>query len=188
MNTTGKFETSNPLVNQIYKNAYWGIRGNYRGMPTDCPQRDERHGWLGDRVTGAYGEAFIFNNALLYNKWLQDIENSQSPEGSISDVSPRYWTIYNDDVTWPAAYFYVANLLYRQFGDKSAIIKHYPSMKRWMQHMEATAMQDNIMIKDTYGDWCMPPESQELIHSQDPARKTDGAILATTMYLSLIHI
>ena len=44
MKTTGKFETSNPLVNQIYKNAYWGIRGNYRGMPTDCPQRDERHG------------------------------------------------------------------------------------------------------------------------------------------------
>jgi len=188
MKTTGKFETSNPLVNQIYKNAYWGIRGNYRGMPTDCPQRDERHGWLGDRVTGAYGEAFIFNNALLYNKWLQDIEDSQSPEGSISDVSPRYWTIYNDDVTWPAAYFYVANLLYRQFGDKSAIIRHYPSMKRWMQHIQQTAMQDYIIVKDTYGDWCMPPESQELIHSQDPARKTDGAILSTTMYYSLLNM
>lgn len=188
MKTTGKFETSNPLVNQIYKNAYWGIRGNYRGMPTDCPQRDERHGWLGDRVTGAYGEAFIFNNALLYNKWLQDIEDSQTPEGSISDVSPRYWTIYNDDVTWPAAYFYVANLLYRQFGDKSGIIRHYPSMKRWMQHMEQTAMIDYIMTKDTYGDWCMPPESQQLIHSQDPARKTDGAILSTTMYYSLLNM
>lgn len=188
METTGTFETSNPMVNQIYKNAYWGIRGNYRGMPTDCPQRDERHGWLGDRVTGAYGEAFIFGNALLYNKWLQDIEDSQSPEGSISDVSPRYWTIYNDDVTWPAAYFYVANLLYRQYGDKSAIIRHYPSMKRWMQHMEQTAMKDNLMIKDTYGDWCMPPESQELIHSQDPARKTDGAILSTSMYYSLLNM
>lgn len=188
MKTTGQFETSHPLVNQIYKNAYWGIRGNYRGMPTDCPQRDERHGWLGDRVTGAYGEAFIFNNALLYNKWLQDIEDSQSPEGSISDVSPRYWTIYNDDVTWPAAYFYVANLLYRQFGDKSGIIRHYPSMKRWMQHMQQTAMKDYIMVKDTYGDWCMPPESQELIHSQDPARKTDGAILSTTMYYSLLNM
>lgn len=188
MNTTGKFETSNPLVNQIYKNAYWGIRGNYRGMPTDCPQRDERLGWLGDRVTGAYGEAFIFDNALLYNKWLQDIEDSQSPEGSISDVSPRYWTLYNDDVTWPAAYFYVANLLYRQFGDKSGIIRHYLSMKRWMEHMQQTAMKDYIIVKDTYGDWCMPPESQELIHSQDPARKTDGAILATTMYYSLLNM
>lgn len=188
MKTSGKFETSNQTVNQVYKNAYWGIRGNYRGMPTDCPQRDERHGWLGDRVTGAYGESFIFNNALMYNKWLQDIEDSQSPEGSISDVSPRYWTIYNDDVTWPAAYFYVANLMYRQFGDKSAIIKHYPSMKRWMEHMERTAMQDNIIIKDTYGDWCMPPETQQLIHSQDPARKTDGPILSTTMYYSLLNM
>ena len=187
MATTGRFETSNPLVNQIHKNSYWGIRSNYRGMPTDCPQRDERLGWLGDRATGAYGEAFIFNNAQLYNKWLQDIEDSMSPEGSISDVSPNYWTIYADDVTWPSAFFYVADMLYRQFGDDSAIRAHYPAMKRWMAHMEEATMKDYIMTKDQYGDWCMPPESQELIHSKDPARKTDGAILSTTVYYDLLN-
>lgn len=187
MATTGTFQTSNPMINQIHQNAFWGIRGNYRGMPTDCPQRDERLGWLGDRATGAYGEAFVLNNALMYNKWLQDIEDSQSPEGSISDVSPDYWTIYNDDVTWPSAFFYVADMLYRQYGDDSAIRRHYPAMKRWMQHMEAVAMQDNLMVKDTYGDWCMPPETQELIHSKDPARKTDGAILSTTVYYDLLN-
>lgn len=187
MATTGSFETSNPMINQIYKNAYWGIRGNYRGMPTDCPQRDERLGWLGDRATGAYGESFVFDNALLYNKWLQDIEDSQSKEGSISDVSPNYWTLYSDDVTWPSAFFYVADMLYRQYGDKSAICKHYPAMKRWMQHMQEVAMQDHIIVKDTYGDWCMPPELQELIHSKDPARKTDGAILSTTVYYDLLN-
>ena len=105
METTGRFKSSNETINQLVSNAYWGIRGNYRGMPTDCPQRDERHGWLGDRTTGCFGESFLFDNALLYSKWLQDIEDSQSPEGSISVVSPRYWTIYNDDVTWPAAFF-----------------------------------------------------------------------------------
>mgnify|MGYP001776078944 CR=1 FL=1 len=188
MSTTGKFKSSNPLVDQIHKNAYWGIRGNYRGMPTDCPQRDERLGWLGDRVTGASGEAYLFNNALLYNKWLQDIEDSMSPEGSISDVSPKYWTIYNDDVTWPAAFFTVAEMLHRQFGDDSAIRRHYPAMKKWMQHMEQTAMQDYIITKDTYGDWCMPPEEQHLIHSQDPARKTDGSILGTSVYYNLLHL
>ena len=187
MATTGRFETSNPLVDRIHKNAYWGIRGNYRGMPTDCPQRDERLGWLGDRATGAYGEAFIFNNAQLYNKWLQDIEDSMSPEGSISDVSPNYWVIYADDVTWPSAFFNVADMLYRQFGDDSAIRAHYPAMKRWMEHMEETTMKDYIMTKDQYGDWCMPPESQELIHSKDPSRKTDGAILSTTVYYDLLN-
>lgn len=156
-------------------------------MPTDCPQRDERLGWLGDRATGASGEAYLFNNALLYNKWLQDIEDSQNEAGSISVVSPKYWEIYADDVTWPSAYFYVADMLYRQFGDDSAIRKHYPSMKRWMQHMEEVAMKDGVIVKDTYGDWCMPPEEQHLIHSQDPARKTDGAILSTTVYYDLLN-
>ncbi|WP_294081226.1 alpha-L-rhamnosidase [Proteiniphilum sp. UBA5384] len=188
METTGQFETSDETINQIFKNAYWGIRGNYRGMPTDCPQRDERQGWMGDRVTGCFGEAFVFDNALLYSKWLQDVEDSQSPEGSISVVSPRYWTIYNDDVTWPAAYFYTAKMLWQQYGDTAPIKKHYPSMKRYLERIQQVSMQDYIVTKDTYGDWCMPPESQELIHSQDPTRKTAGAILSSTMYYSLLGL
>lgn len=188
METTGQFETNNDIINQTFKNAYWGIRGNYRGMPTDCPQRDERMGWLGDRATGCFGEAFVFNNALLYSKWTQDIEDSQSPEGSISVVSPRYWTIYNDDVTWPAAYFYAANMLYHQYGDNTPIIKHYVSMKHYLQRIQQVSMQNYILTKDTYGDWCMPPERQDLIHSQDPARKTAGPVLSTTMYYSLLNL
>jgi len=188
METTGQFETSNEIINQVFKNAYWGIRGNYRGMPTDCPQRDERMGWLGDRATGCFGEAFIFDNAALYSKWVQDIEDSQSPEGSISVVSPRYWTIYNDDVTWPAAYFYAMNMLHKQFGDTRPIKKHYESMKRYLERIQEVSMVDYILTKDTYGDWCMPPESQELIHSQDPSRKTAKAVLSTTMYYSLLNL
>ena len=188
MATTGTFETSNDIINKLHKNSYWGIRGNYRGMPTDCPQRDERLGWLGDRATGAFGESFIFNNALMYNKWLVDIEESMSESGSISVVSPRYWTIFNDDVTWPSAYFYIADMLYKQFGDASSIKERYPSMKRWIKHMTETAMKDYIMIKDTYGDWCMPPESPELIHSQDPARKTSGQVLSTTVFYSILNM
>jgi len=187
METSGQFASSNALVDQIHKNAFWGIRGNYRGMPTDCPQRDERLGWLGDRATGCYGESYILNNSLLYNKWEQDIEDSQSDAGSISDVSPHYWTLYNDDVTWPSAFFYGADMLYTRFGDDKAIRTHYAAMKKWMEHMQSVAMKDYIIVKDTYGDWCMPPEAQELIHSKDPARKTDGAILSTTVYYDLLN-
>lgn len=188
MATNGTFETSEVLINRIHKNAYWGIRGNYRGMPTDCPQRDERLGWLGDRTTGAYGESFIFGNALMYKKWLVDIEESMNENGSISVVSPRYWTIFHDDVTWPAAYFYVADMLYRQFGDDSSIKERYPSMKRWVNHMTETKMKDYILVKDEYGDWCVPPESPELIHSEDPARKTNGEVLSTTVFYSILQL
>ena len=77
MPVTGSFETSNEIINAVYHNAFWGIRGNYRSMPTDCPQRDERMGWTGDRATGNYGESYIFDNHQLYAKWLSDAEDCQ---------------------------------------------------------------------------------------------------------------
>ncbi|HML66080.1 MAG TPA: family 78 glycoside hydrolase catalytic domain [Dysgonomonas sp.] len=185
METTGNFETSNSTINQIYKNSYWGIRGNYRGMPTDCPQRDERMGWLGDRATGSHGESFIFDNQKLYAKWLTDIEDSQRQNGTLPDVAPNYWKMYTDDVTWPAAYFIIADMLYRQYGNDRPIIKHYDSFKRFLAYIQSNYMKDYIVTKDTFGDWCMPPESPEMIHSQDLERKTSGELLSTAFYYRL---
>lgn len=183
ISTTGTFETSDATLNSIYKNAYWGIRGNYKGMPLDCPQRNERQPWLGDRATGSYGESFIFDNAKLYAKWLDDIEESQTAEGRIPDVAPNFWFYYKDNMTWPGTYLMVANMLYHQFGDTHAIAHHYGSMKQWLIFMRARYMDDDYIItKDSYGDWCVPPESPELIHARDPSRKTDGALIATAYH------
>ena len=78
MQQTGHFETSDFIINQIFKNAYWGIRGNYHNMPTDCPQRDERHGWLGDRATGCWGESFDLIMRCYTANGCRDIEESQT--------------------------------------------------------------------------------------------------------------
>ncbi|WP_420151164.1 family 78 glycoside hydrolase catalytic domain, partial [Spirosoma sp.] len=129
MMTAGTLKTSNEVINNIVKNAWWGIASNYKGMPVDCPQRNERQPWLGDRAQGAYGESFLFNNASLYAKWLDDIEESQTAEGAIPDVAPAYWNYYSDNVTWPGTYILVADMLLQQFGDQQSIKKHYPSMK-----------------------------------------------------------
>ncbi|SFE16877.1 alpha-L-rhamnosidase [Chitinophaga sp. CF118] len=188
LQTTGQFETSDPTLNQIYKNAYWGIRGNYKGMPVDCPQRNERMPWLGDRATGAHGESFIFDNAKLYAKWLDDIEDAQTAEGAIPDVAPAYWNYYSDNVTWPGSYLLIANTLYEQFGDQQPIIKHYPSMKKWMEYMHGKYLVNGIMTKDKYGDWCVPPESKELIHAKDSTRLTNGALIATASYYHLLTL
>ncbi|PUZ30178.1 alpha-L-rhamnosidase [Chitinophaga costaii] len=187
MNNTGYLETGNATLNQVYKNAWWGIRGNYRGMPTDCPQRDERMGWTGDRVTGSRGESFLFDNHLLYAKWLQDLEDTQTPEGSLPDVAPSYWKIYSDNMTWPGAFIIIANMLYEQYGDDAPIRQHYPAMKKWMTYMQQHYMKDYILTKDTYGDWCVPPESPEMILSKDPARITPGEFLGTSFYYHLLQ-
>ena len=188
MQTIGTFETSDPTINQIHKNAYWGIRSNYKGMPVDCPQRNERQPWLGDRATGAYGESFIFDNSRLYAKWLDDIEESQTAEGSIPDVAPSFWFYYKDNVTWPGTYLMIANMLYNQYGDKQPIIKHYTSMKKWMTYMRNKYMVNYIITKDSYGDWCVPPESPQLIHSKDPSRITEPKLIATATYYYMLQL
>jgi alpha-L-rhamnosidase len=186
--TTGTFESSDATMNQIFKNAWWGISGNYKGMPIDCPQRNERQPWLGDRTTGAYGESFLFNNQTLYAKWLDDIKYSQTQDGGLPDVAPAFWRYYGDNVTWPGTYITVGDMLYQQFGDKEVIKKQYPSMKKWMVYMEENYLKDDLMDKDKYGDWCVPPESLELIRSKDPARLTDGQLLSTAFYYQLLTI
>lgn len=188
LQTTGSFECSDSTINKIYRNAWWGIASNYKGMPVDCPQRNERQPWLGDRTTGSAGEAFLFDNAKLYAKWLDDIEQSQTTEGAIPDVAPAFWNYYSDNVTWPAAYFMVADMLYRQYGDERPIIKHYSSMKKWMNYMKSKYMKNFIMTKDKYGDWCVPPESLEIIRSRDSLRTTNGELIATAYYYHLLQL
>ena len=186
MPVTGSFETSNEIINAVYRNAYWGIRGNYRSMPTDCPQRDERMGWTGDRTTGNYGESYIFNNHQLYSKWLCDAEDSQWDNGSLPNVIPPYWRGYTDNLTWPGAVVTATDMVYTRFGDAEPILQHYDALKRWLIHMKEQYMKDDgIIHRDTYGDWCMPPESLELIHSNDPKRITDSPLLSTPFYCYL---
>ncbi len=177
----GSFSCSNELINRIYTNIVWGTRGNYRSLPTDCPQRDERQGWLGDRSEECKGEAYLFNIASLYAKWRQDMEDAQRPNGNIPDVAPAYWPIYSDNVTWPSSAIIIPSALERQFGDTGSIGRNYDGAKRWMDHM-LTFATNNIISRDSYGDWCVPPEEASLIHSKDPARQTDKALLATSYF------
>ena len=185
MPVTGSFETSNEIINAVYHNAFWGIRGNYRSMPTDCPQRDERMGWTGDHTTGCFGESYVFNNHQLYAKWLIDAEDSQWENGSLPNVIPPYWRGYTDNMTWPGAVVTATEMLYDRFGDMEPIRQHYNALKKWMLHMKDNYMTGGIMRRDTYGDWCMPPESLELIHSVDPKRITESAVISTPFYCYL---
>ena len=188
LSTIGSFSCSDTIINKIVQNAWWGIASDYKGMPVDCPQRNERQPWLGDRATGCTGESFLFNNSSLYAKWLDDIEQSQTSEGAIPDVAPAFWNYYTDNVTWPGTYILAADMLHQQFGDEQSIVKHYASMKKWMMYMKTKYMKDFIITKDKYGDWCVPPESLELIRSKDSTRNTDGALIATAYYFYLLEI
>jgi alpha-L-rhamnosidase len=187
MAKTADFTSSNSLLNQIHHNIFWGVRGNYRSIPTDCPQRDERQGWLGDRSQVSRSESYMFDVAAFYSKWSQDLADSQHPDGSIPDVAPNYWPLYNDDLTWPSTFIFVPGMLYDQYGDRRVLEHYYPAMRKWLEH-ERQFVQNGLTSKDQYADWCVPPEDPKLIHSQDPARVTDKTLIASSYYYELLRI
>ena len=187
--SSGTFECSNDVLNAVWHNAWWGIASNYKGMPIDCPQRDERMPWLGDRVAGALGESFLFDTHALYAKWMRDIREAQREDGAIPDVAPAFWNYYSDNMTWPAALPMCCDLLWEQYGDLQPVRDSYAAIVKWMEYMYANyADADGIITKDRYGDWCMPPESPELVHSEDPDRITDGALISTAYYVKISRL
>ena len=54
--------------------------------------------------------------------------------------------------------------------------------------MVNTYYTDGIMPRDSYGDWCVPPEEPELIHSNDPKRITSGVFLGTAFFIHMTDL
>src|SRR5262249_6121524 len=132
----GGFVCSNELLNQIYRAVCRSFEGNYRSIPIDCPQRDERQGWLGDRGAVCRGETYVFNTAAFYTKWLKDIADAQKESGSLPDICPAYWPLYSDDVAWPSTAIALPEMLHEQYGDTDIVRAQYPTMKKWTEYME----------------------------------------------------
>jgi alpha-L-rhamnosidase len=179
----GEFACSNPLLNQIYHNIYWTTRDNYRSMPTDLP-RDERQGWLGDRQEVSKGETYLFNVEPLYAQWLTDMRDDQHSNGSVPDVCPAYWPLYQDGIVWASSYIIIPHMLYDQYGDFGILQKHYDSMKKWTDYM-TSFLENDIMPRNTYADWCFPPQSpaeMTVINSKDPKLTTSGTLMSTAVF------
>lgn len=189
METIGSFETDNATLNAVTRNAWWGFASNYKGMPVDCPQRNERQPWLGDRIRSTFSESYIFDNEALYDKWTADIVQAQRYDGSIPDVAPAFWNYYSDNMTWPSTLPFAVEMLYKRWGNIEPIQRSYAPIRKWLDYMKTEYMgEDYIISKDSYGDWCMPPESPEIIHSKDPARITDPGLIATSFYCKMLEV
>jgi alpha-L-rhamnosidase len=180
---SGDFACSNPLLDQIYHNIFWTTRDNYRSMPTDLP-RDERQGWMGDRQEVSKGETYLFNVDPLYAQWLADMQDDQLANGSVPDVCPAYWQLYQDGVVWASSYLIIPDMLYDQYADLGILRQHYDSMKKWSDYM-AAFLEKDIMPRNTYGDWCFPPRSASemtVINSSDPNLTTSGSLMSTAIF------
>ena len=153
---TGTFECSDPIVNQLTSNILWSQRGNFISIPTDCPQRDERLGWMGDAQIFVRTASFNMDVSSFMTKWMFDVEDSQSPQGAFKDTSPYLDGLGTDGAPgWGDAGVIVPYYIYRCYGDKTIIEQHYDAMARWMKYMDE-ANPGHIRsnrLNNNYGDW-----------------------------------
>lgn len=72
------FKCGSAIVNIIQENIVRGERGNLHGIATDCPQRDERMGWLNDATVRFEETPYNFNVSRLFPKIIADINAGAS--------------------------------------------------------------------------------------------------------------
>ena len=168
---TGEFSCSDPGVNQLQSNIQWGMRGNYLSVPTDCPQRDERMGWMGDAEVFVRTAAYNGDIAAFFTKWLVDVDDAQHPAGWFTDVSPippnggAYG--FGGVPAWGDAGVICPWTIYLMYGDTRILRQHLPAMTRWVEYCRANST-GQIRDKDRghdYGDWLSQGENtpKELI-------------------------
>jgi alpha-L-rhamnosidase len=151
---TGEFACSDARINQLQSNIQWGQRGNYISIPTDCPQRDERLGWMGDAQLFIRTATYNADVAAFFTKWLVDVDDGQTPAGSFGDVNPN--TMNCDSVpAWGDAGVICPWTIYEVYGDKRILEQHLPAMTKWVDYLHLHS-QDLLRVKDRgndYGDW-----------------------------------
>lgn len=179
MMPTGSFTCSDPMINQLQHNIQWGQKGNFLDVPTDCPQRDERLGWMGDAQVFSGTAAFNFNVAPFYTKWTKDIAADQLPNGSVPDVIPDVLKGGGGKTAWADACIIVPWTTYLIYGDQRILEVQYPSMKAWVEYMKTRAGEDNLWTGDWhYGDWLAFATTQ----SDYPGATTEKDLIATAYY------
>ncbi len=150
------FVCSDESIQKVHTAILWGIRSNMMGIPTDSPQRDERQGWLGDAHLAAPVALLNYETQLFYEKFLQDIADTQNPDGSITDVAPKFWMDKSADPAWGSAFITIAWYLYWYRGDQAILEKRYAELKRYIQYLLSQASNGIIEDLGTFGDWCAP--------------------------------
>jgi len=175
---TNTFQTSSDLVNQLESNIVWGQLDNFVSVPTDCPQRDERLGWMGDAQIFVRTATINADVASFYSKFVRDMADGQNAAGAFADTSPRPLFISDAAPAWGDAGVIIPWTMYLAYGDTRVLAEQYDSMQKWVAYIGAANpdfLWKNQRNSD-YGDWL------------NVGAETDHEVLATAFYAHSVDI
>jgi alpha-L-rhamnosidase len=154
----GHFECSSPLLNKLMENILWTQRANMMSVPTDCPQRDERLGWMGDILAFAQTACFNLDMAAFFTKWIPDVRDAQTADGRYPDFAPHPFdpaARFSGAPAWGDAGVFVPWRAYVNYGDRRLLAEHFDSARRWIEYVHEK--NPDLLWKNArgndYGDW-----------------------------------
>ncbi len=158
MKRTGSIRTSDPMLNQLFSNIIWGQKSNFVDVPTDCPQRDERLGWMGDAQVFARTACTNFDAERFFAKWLNDLAADQHEDGYVGSVIPDVWTHVHDrgnaSSAWGDAATIVPWEVYRAYGNIDMLRRQFPSMCKWVDYIGKASGNPPLWTGGwQWGDW-----------------------------------
>ena len=181
MEQTGAFSCSNELVNRLYQNTLWSMKGNFLDIPTDCPTR-ERLGWTGDAQIFFDTGAYLMDTAAFFRKWLKDVEDDQYENGLLPAVVPfqgveMMYKSTGSSVGWADAVYLIPWRYYKRYGDMELLKNCWPMMKKYGEYLKKNlGMKDKKQAKAnphnayTYekgvhlGEWLEPEEFRDKVY------------------------
>ena len=186
MAETGRFESSEPSLNKLWENILWTQRGNMLGIPTDCPQRDERLGWMGDIQIFVGTGIFNMDMAAFFTKWMRDVRDAQAEDGRFADFSPHPFgkdRFFTGVPGWGDAGVVVPWRVWQHYGDERMLAENFESSKRWVEFIRAN--NPDLLWKNKrgndYGDWL---NSDTLVYEGFPRKggQVPKEVFATMMF------
>jgi alpha-L-rhamnosidase len=165
---TLQLHTGSSMLNQLWSNILWGQRSNFVGVPTDCPQRDERLGWTAD--------AQVFWRAASYNMDLTSFSRKFGVDLLGTQVGSDMYGIFAPGTIqpnpgfgagWSDAGVVIPWTSWNQTGDKSIIEQNWRGMEKYLAAIES-ANPDFLWKKNygiPFGDWLSPegPTPEDIV-------------------------
>ena len=155
-----RLTSSSVILNKMNELGAWGQRGNFVSIPTDCPQRDERLGWMGDAGVFWRTGSYNFDIDSFTHKFMLDVEDAQTPAGAFTDVSPNILGPEEGAPGWGDAGVFIPYAAWLQYGDLAAVEQAWPAMERWMAFILET--NPNYLrrkaLGNNYADWLAPDQ------------------------------
>ncbi|MEE1774008.1 family 78 glycoside hydrolase catalytic domain [Streptomyces sp. JV185] len=129
----GEFDCSDAELRRLHDCVAWGQRSNFVSVPTDCPQRDERLGWLADAQVFLPTAALNADVAAFFTKWLRDVDDARTPDGGFTNVAPRLVGVADEGAPgWADAGVIIPWHLYRVYDDPRFLARSLAGMCAWV--------------------------------------------------------